>query len=944
MDWLKTIGGNMMKNCKFRLMKTLFIIFLIATFLFNNLSSIAATDDVEKILDGKTISILGDSISTFENVSCGDASLTANNTIKNNRLYYSDGKNGVHLNDTWWMQITDILGGQILVNNSYSGSQVYDPANNSLSQGYLSRSVNLHDNTGLNDGQTPDIILVYMGYNDFAYCRNKLGTFDTIDFKKLIKPEGDAVYYAAPETTCEAYSIMIHKIRSKYPDAEVYCFNLPPRSLLTESNIQLFTQFNDDIRKIAEQFDCILVDNYTDSGIEHNNENIYCYLADGIHPNRNGMDAITNSFLKAFYENSRYLSDNVIRHSIEYELDNVIVDQGTLKTELENNSLFCSFTSTTGSPADISVTLDDIDITDLCVKDGCVNLPRISGKIKIKASTTKPNETNNSYRFIINDDSLKTEIIDENTENNITQNSGYISNGVIYDGAFKVEKTITLLHNKPWSIVWNAKYNENYHCMTLSNYNSSTKERNNIIHFLDSNPVLCFGDYKNGAFLNYGINLKEHNIDITQQNEYRLSNVIDGNGNNMIYLYINGKKTGALNQYYSDNQFVGKSNTWCNGRDFYYNYIGTTDDVINACKLDFLQIWENTLTENHIHNYIYTNEYEPTCTEDGYTEVTCICGNAITDITAQAHGHTETKWIVEKPASVHESGKAYTECTVCKEILQRKVLHQLTPAAPQITKLVNEIKGIKVSWSAVSGADSYRVYRRGAGSKYWTYVCTTTKTYYLDTNVKNNQYWRYTIRSVNEGGYGAFDTDGQYIKFVSTPKILKGYNTATGIKIEWSAVTGATRYNVYRNRVGQTKWTYIGCVNGTSYNDSTIKNANGVDYRYSVKAYAGYKSAFDTTGFIVRRLSPPALKTAVSYPTGIYINWTPIAGTTGYYVYRKTDKSNWRLIGSAGGATNTAYFDKTALKGTKYTYTVKACYGKTLSTHVTKGITCVDKY
>ena len=86
------------------------------------------------------------------------------------------------------------------------------------------------------------------------------------------------------------------------------------------------------------------------------------------------------------------------------------------------------------------------------------------------------------------------------------------------------------------------------------------------------------------------------------------------------------------------------------------------------------------------------------------------------------------------------------------------------------------------------------------------------------------------------------------------------------------------------------------------------------------------------------------MKTAVSYPTGLYISWTPVSGTTGYYVYRKTDSSGWRLISTTAGSSNAAYFDKTALKGVKYTYTVKACYGKSVSAYNTAGISVLDKY
>ena len=62
---------------------------------------------------GKKVSILGDSISTFEGVSNNTA---YNSTIGGNWIYYTDGLHGVSLHDTWWQQIIDTLDMELCVN------------------------------------------------------------------------------------------------------------------------------------------------------------------------------------------------------------------------------------------------------------------------------------------------------------------------------------------------------------------------------------------------------------------------------------------------------------------------------------------------------------------------------------------------------------------------------------------------------------------------------------------------------------------------------------------------------------------------------------------------------------------------------------------------------------------------------------------------------------
>ena len=62
--------------------------------------------------------------------------------------------------------------------------------------------------------------------------------------------------------------------------------------------------------------------------------------------------------------------------------------------------------------------------------------------------------------------------------------------------------------------------------------------------------------------------------------------------------------------------------------------------------------------------------------------------------------------------------------------------------APKIYSFYNEVAGVQIKWTAVAGAGKdpvkYNVYRRGAGSTYWTYLGTTKNLYFIDNEVKNN--------------------------------------------------------------------------------------------------------------------------------------------------------------------------------------------------------------
>lgn len=170
-------------------------------------------------------------------------------------------------------------------------------------------------------------------------------------------------------------------------------------------------------------------------------------------------------------------------------------------------------------------------------------------------------------------------------------------------------------------------------------------------------------------------------------------------------------------------------------------------------------------------------------------------------------------------------------------------------ATPKLTKIANATTGIRIDWTKIAGATGYRVYRRGAGSTYWTYLGTTTNLWYVDNAVKNasGNYYRYTVRAVNSY-FSGFDTNGLFTKRLSNPVMKSATSSSKGITVSWSKVNGALGYNVYR-KTGNSSWVRIAVVSGvntTSYVDKTAKK--GVTYTYTTKAVCGsYMSAYYST-------------------------------------------------------------------------------------------------
>ena len=253
----------------------------------------------------KKISILGDSISTYKDVTAGIAADTTNSTIRDNIVWngYNPGNStfgGTSVDSTWWQRTINALGATRLVNNSYSGRTV--------SQALAGPCTQLHDDTGDNAGETPDIIFVYLGTNDiFSAAMGDGSKFDMATIQTM----SDKTSYV-PQNLAESYAIMLYRIQKAYPDAEIYCLTTLERS---DASIELTHAVNRVICDVVALFDGVhLVDIGVETPITRDNPDYITYMPKdtgnkSLHPSVEGMREISRVLLKVLVENSRYMSE-----------------------------------------------------------------------------------------------------------------------------------------------------------------------------------------------------------------------------------------------------------------------------------------------------------------------------------------------------------------------------------------------------------------------------------------------------------------------------------------------------------------------------------------------------------------------------------------------------------------------------------------------------------
>lgn len=259
-------------------------------------------------LAGKKLSILGDSISTFAGVSNNAA---YNPTLAEHFVYYNTPEKPeapvLTQQDTWWQQVLDTLGMELCVNNSSSGTRVRTNINGQINAGSQKRCEQLHNT----QGEEPDVILVFLGTNDFTRDFINLGRAKTVDYDALTAAVDAGT--ANPETVCEAYAVMLYKITQRYPDAEVYCMTLLPRRATAISGKEDYSQFgqpidfNESLRTVAAHFECKIID-LEKCGIPNDGADFDYFIEDqGLHPGKYGMDVISNAAITALLGEGQYI-------------------------------------------------------------------------------------------------------------------------------------------------------------------------------------------------------------------------------------------------------------------------------------------------------------------------------------------------------------------------------------------------------------------------------------------------------------------------------------------------------------------------------------------------------------------------------------------------------------------------------------------------------------
>lgn len=226
-----------------------------------NYASEAEYNYLYSLFHGKTISVMGDSISTIKD-----------KIPSGNALYY-DNTTGKEMTfeRNYWGDIITRFGAVEGIDEAWSGSTIGSKAASMASKDRINK---------LDDNGTPDVILYYGGSNPDS----SVGTFDPdADYAKTVD------WAQSYSDTASAYAASLQRMKATYPGAEIIAIipyyeqnNIPKQAEVIEQIAKHYDITTIDLRELRKQED-----------ISPKNE---------LHPNMDGHSQIAAYICQQLYE------------------------------------------------------------------------------------------------------------------------------------------------------------------------------------------------------------------------------------------------------------------------------------------------------------------------------------------------------------------------------------------------------------------------------------------------------------------------------------------------------------------------------------------------------------------------------------------------------------------------------------------------------------------
>ncbi len=259
------------------------------------------------------------------------------------------------------------------------------------------------------------------------------------------------------------------------------------------------------------------------------------------------------------------------------------------------------------------------------------------------------------------------------------------------------------------------------------------------------------------------------------------------------------------------------------------------------------------------------------------------------------------------------------------------------PAAPTGVTATGGSNQVTISWSPVTGADTYNIYWATAtGVTTASTKITSASRPYVQTGLAASTTYYYIVTAVNSSGQSVASsqvsatTNAPPVVIPGAPSSVTATGGANQVTISWSTVSGATSYNIY--------WATTSGVTTAGTKITSAANpyvhtglATATTYYYIVTAVNSAGQSVASTQVSATTNAPvvviPAAPTGVSAVGGATqatITWSAVSGATSYNIYWSTTTGVTKANGSKITNATSPYVQTGRAAGTTYFYIVTA--------------------
>ena len=255
---------------------------------------------------------------------------------------------------------------------------------------------------------------------------------------------------------------------------------------------------------------------------------------------------------------------------------------------------------------------------------------------------------------------------------------------------------------------------------------------------------------------------------------------------------------------------------------------------------------------------------------------------------------------------------------------------------------------VRLSWRLRThkASLSYHVYRAESKEGPYQFLGKTADSFFQDSTVKKGLTYFYRIGiiagtdpEVKSSHTALFITTGE--KRPHPPLVMsgRGYVKRTEIKFVPSLKNEQDKFNIIKYKIyrqkGPDEWQHIGVTDSkntsqfdiafTVFDESDFKD--GTTYTYAISSIDDKNSESPLSDPVpVETIKNPELSLDKdNVLRKVIFSWKPVCDVSGYYLYRKTENTGWKRVGSIlGGAKTNIIDEKDLADGPQYTYYLTA--------------------